>query len=463
MEGLVNPQAEAAVVAALFKSPSLVDEAVVLLGADGSKFGTNSRYLYEAILVLGERGTALDTVTLCDYLHKCASPNISLTQLQFLGEKWIKEVLDTPIQIANVKDYAKSVRDSYISRRIADAGTRAMDLAFRYQNDPDTALDILDAELSSIRESEPEDFSPIQESIAHYAECLDKKIEDPSFSSGYRHNIGTLDTLIDAFYPGQLITIAGRPAMGKSMLALAVAVQIASHHGPVAFISIEMTPDQMASRILAHFSGLDSKIIKTNPGSFTPDQSRNLQGAIAKLHEGKVPLMMYHKNPNVVEVAALSRRMQKRLMREEKNLGAVVIDYLQLMSSIPGIRYETRTQEISDWTRRLKVMAVSINVPIIIVSQLSRAVEHRQEKRPILSDLRESGSIEQDSDIVIFSYSDLEANNKGDAERKRVLKDFEPGWEPWELIVAKNREGTTGVSHCALNKTCGRYRSLARG
>jgi replicative DNA helicase len=283
------------------------------------------------------------------------------------------------------------------------------------------------------------DLTPLKSVLQEYYQRIGLVREEGGQITGMPSGFEDLDKILGGFQPSDLVIVAGRPGAGKSSLALTMARNIAVRFGgSVAIFSLEMSREQVAQRLLASETGIDSQRLRLV--SFSDGELTRLTQTIDLLSEAPIfiddtPI------PTPLEISAKTRRLHA-----ERSLAAVIVDYLQLMRA--GERVENRVQEVSLISRRLKALARELNVPVIVCSQLSRAVETRPDKRPILSDLRESGSIEQDADVVMFIYRDEMYNENTD--RPNIA----------DIILAKHRHGPTGQIYLHFDRTQVRFRSL---
>jgi replicative DNA helicase len=278
----------------------------------------------------------------------------------------------------------------------------------------------------------------LKESFERITALYEAGVEITGTPSGFRD----LDRLTSGFQPGNLVIIAARPSMGKSALALCMAANLAVRHDvPTALFTLEMSKSEVTQRLMCSEGKVESQRLRT--GKLAVDDWPRLTQACDKL--AKAPI--YVDDTGSITMMEIRSKLRK-LKMQQPNLGLVIVDYLQLMTS--GTNVESRVQEVSQISRALKVLARDLEVPIIALSQLSRAVEQRQDKRPILSDLRESGSIEQDADIVMFVYRD-EYYNAEETDSAGIA----------ELIVAKHRNGPTGAEKLAFQKRYAKFADLA--
>ena len=337
---------------------------------------------------------------------------------------YLLQVLDVTPTAANAKQYAQIVADKSLLRQIANAAT---DISQIVSDEVGTAQSIMDAaeqKIYAIRNGRSnQDLTPISTVLLSVYEQLAERAHSDSAIPGLSTGLRDLDSKINGLNKSDLLLIAARPGMGKTSIALNIALSVAKKSKKaVVIFSLEMSREQLASRLLSNESFVDSQLLLT--GKLSEEEWGKLGLAAYALSQTDI---LVDDNPSitVTEMNAKCRRVD--------NLGLIIIDYLQLMTSATGKVSDNRVSAVGESSRALKIMAKELNVPVICLSQLNRANESRADKRPMLSDLRESGSIEQDADEVLFLYRDDYYNP--DSEEKNVA----------ECIVAKNRHGETGT------------------
>lgn len=379
-----------------------------------------NREIYQSIYTMFSLSQPIDAVTVLDNMRQNGTYDENTTR------NYVLQIVDLTPTSANVMEYVAIVKDKALLRQIAET---AGDITAMVQNNEGDAQDILDAaeqRIYAIRQGRAgrglTHISMVMQDVYARLEELaasDKAV--PGLSTG----LSDLDRSIAGLNNSDLILLAARPGMGKTSLALNILLHAGKHSGKsVVFFSLEMSREQLAMRLLSNESFIDNKKLVT--GNLEPEDWGSIAIASTALNQTSI---LIDDNPSlsVADMLAKCRRVE--------NLGLVCIDYLQLMQSAgTGRSYsgENRQQVVSDISRNLKIMAKELNVPILCLSQLSRASESRNDKRPLLSDLRESGAIEQDADIVIFIYRDDYYNPDSEAHNQA------------ELIIAKNRHGETG-------------------
>ncbi|MGB4562231.1 MAG: replicative DNA helicase, partial [Methylophilaceae bacterium] len=377
--------------------------------------------IYQHIHQLIERSQPADIVTVGESLESNAELN-TVGGLEYLG--LLAE--NTPTA-ANIRGYAQIVRERSIMRNLVQVGTEIVDSALSPQGrDAQQLLDESESKIFQIAEAGKNDrigFTDIKELLPQVAERIDQLFQrdNPSDVTGVPTGYKDLDMMTSGLQPGDLVIIAGRPSMGKTSLALNIAEYVAIDTGlPAAIFSMEMASTQLVSRLIGSVGKLNQHKMRT--GQLDDNDWEKLSYALGQLNEA--PIFIDEGSAlNPYEVRARARRLHKQCGK----LGLVVIDYLQLMGTAGSS--ENRATEISEISRSLKSLAKELNVPVVALSQLNRSVEQRPDKRPVMSDLRESGAIEQDADVIMFIYRD------------EVYNPETPDKGVAEIILAKQRNG----------------------
>ncbi|MFM1865575.1 MAG: replicative DNA helicase [Methylophilaceae bacterium] len=380
--------------------------------------------IYQHIHQLIERSQPADIVTVGESLESNAELN-TVGGLEYLG--LLAE--NTPTA-ANIRGYAQIVRERSIMRNLVQVGTEIVDSALSPQGrDAQQLLDESESKIFQIAEAGKNDrigFTDIKELLPQVAERIDQLFQrdNPSDVTGVPTGYKDLDMMTSGLQPGDLVIIAGRPSMGKTSLALNIAEYVAIDTGlPAAIFSMEMASTQLVSRLIGSVGKLNQHKMRT--GQLDDNDWEKLSYALGQLNEA--PIFIDEGSAlNPYEVRARARRLHKQCGK----LGLVVIDYLQLMGTAGSS--ENRATEISEISRSLKSLAKELNVPVVALSQLNRSVEQRPDKRPVMSDLRESGAIEQDADVIMFIYRD------------EVYNPESPDKGVAEIILAKQRNGPVG-------------------
>lgn len=421
-----NIEAEEAILGAILVSPACMNRVVEQLRPE-SFYKPAHRYVYEAMLQLYNSETKIDIVSVSDTL------NISQKLELVGGRAFINDLSYKTITTTNVEYYAKIVQEKAIKRSLINAGSEIINSGYDL-NPIEESLDTAERlifEIASQKASSA--LLPIKDLVYDSYAKLEDRAKNKGKLTGVASGFYDLDNLYtNGFQKSDLIIIAARPAMGKTSLALNIAQNVALvENVPVAIFSLEMSREQLTQRLLGAEAEVDAGRIKT--GDLNSKDWDKLAMAMDKFSQSK----LYIDDTAGCTITDL-RAKCRRLAMAEKDLGLIVIDYLQL---IEGSSREDRMQQISSISRGLKILAKELNVPIIALSQLSRAVESRTDKRPMLSDLRESGSIEQDADIVMFIYRDdyYKTSSDEDEAAERALSKGEA-----EILIAKNRNGPVG-------------------
>ena len=412
---------EQALLGAVMIDPECISKVVELLPSDDYFYLELHKTIYRGMLDLFSTSRTIDFPLLMDVLRK--DPKFDETT----GRTYLLDLLQNALTVENVTDYAESIREAYDMRVLIEASRKTIDDAVKGYSSGDMIIDAAEQRIFDIRQGRS-----IQ-GLVHISYVINETYDrlDMLNSAGSDElkpistGISTLDNYITGLNKSDLILLAARPGMGKTAFALNIASNAALKlHKKVAFFSLEMSKEQLSSRMLSSLAVIESQKIKT--GKMTEDEWTRLISAGDILSKTE----MYLDDTPSITVPAI-----KAKLRRLKDVQLVVIDYLQLLQS--GRRIENRVQEVSEITRNLKILAKELNVPVITLSQLSRDSEKRADHRPQLSDMRDSGSIEQDADIVLFLYRKSYYN---DGEEKED-EDRDSG----ECIVAKNRHGEMGT------------------
>ena len=419
-----SAEAEQSVLGGLLLANAAWDRVGDLIG-EGDFYRADHRVLWRTIVRLIEENRPADVLTVAESL-KLAGDLESAGGLPYLQSL----VASTP-SAANIRRYAEIVRDRAIMRQLAEIGTAIADSAYTPQGrEARQLLDEAETRVLEIGESGKRSAQGLRKMSAVLAEVMeriDELYKKPEAVTGVATGFVDLDEMTSGLQEGDLVIVAGRPSMGKTAFALNIAEHVALADGlPVLVFSMEMGGTQLGLRMLGSVARVDAQKLRT--GRLEPGDWDRLGGALGKLNEA--PIL-------IDETAALNplelRSRARRLWREfGGKLGLVVVDYLQLMNSAQA-GVENRATEISEISRSLKAMAKELSVPVVALSQLNRGLEQRPNKRPVMSDLRESGAIEQDADVIVFTYRDEVYN--ADSPDKGIA----------EIIVGKQRNGPIGT------------------
>ncbi|MCC9968896.1 replicative DNA helicase, partial [Streptococcus agalactiae] len=383
------------------------------------------KVIFRAMITLADRNDAIDAATVRNILDDQGD----LQNIGGLG--YIVELVNSVPTSANAEFYAKIVSEKAMLRDIISKLTDTVNMAYE-GNDSDEIIATAEKALVDINEhSNRSGFRKISDVLKVNYENLELRSQQTSDVTGLPTGFRDLDRITTGLHPDQLIILAARPAVGKTAFVLNIAQNVGTKQNrPVAIFSLEMGAESLVDRMLAAEGMVDSHSLRT--GQLTDQDWNNVtiaQGALAD-----API--YIDDTPGIKITEIRARSRKLSQEVDDGLGLIVIDYLQLIS---GTRPENRQQEVSEISRQLKILAKELKVPVIALSQLSRGVEQRQDKRPVLSDIRESGSIEQDADIVAFLYRDDYYRREGE-EAEEIVED-----NTVEVILEKNRAGARGT------------------
>ena len=408
---------------------------------DSMFFREAHRRLFRAMSRLFERGEVIDVITVSEDLKKTG-------ELEGVGGlEFLAQLLDAVPTAANIDYHARIVREKALLRRLIDASSQIIrDVYDQGEREVEAVLDLAESRIFQVAQTHSrEGFVWIKEILWPTFEHIEKLQESGTGLTGVPTGFSDLDGLTTGLQKGDLVIVAARPAMGKTSWVLNVAQTAAIEHGTtVAVFSLEMSKEQLVQRLLCSEGRVDSQ--KLRRGRLSPEEYQRLAAAAG--HLNTAPLWIDDSPGSTV----LEMRAKARRLKSETDLGLLVVDYMQLMSS--SGRSENRVQEVSEISRGLKALAREIDVPVVALSQLSRAPEQRTDRRPQLSDLRESGSIEQDADLVMFLYRPEYYQGPEDKDGNNIEGQS-------ELIIAKQRNGPTGTVPLYFNKAYTRFDSVA--
>lgn len=395
---------------------------------------TAHRIIYKSALGLFLQNKPVDLMVVTDSL----TDNDQLAAIGGLTK--LAQLVDRTVSAVNIDEYARLVEQKYQRRRLIEAGNNIVKLGYETATPLEAVLDLAEQEVFSItQERVQQDLVPIGETLNQTFNLLEQ-LSEGQVTPGIPCGFYDLDAMTGGFQRSDLIIVAARPAIGKTSFCTNIAHYIAKQNQPIAFFSLEMSKEQLVQRILSGEAKIESNRIRS--GRIGEVEWGRISQAIGELSE--LPLFI-DDTPNitVTEIRSKARRLQ---LEQNGELGMIVIDYLQLME---GTAPNNRVQELSQITRSLKGLARELNVPIVALSQLNRGVEARNDKRPLMSDLRESGSLEQDSDLVIMLYRD-EYYNPDTPDRGIA-----------EVIITKHRHGPTGTIKLSFDAQFTAFRNLA--
>ena len=412
-------EAEQAVLGSMLTDKDAVIAAIETLKEDAF-YREDNKAIYQAILNLYNKSEPIDIITLKDELE-------SMNKFEQVGGfEYLANLPEKVPTTANVQKYIKIVEEKSILRNLIKTANEIIELGYDPTEDVEDIMDGAERKIFDIMQSKNQKgYTPIKDALIESVMTLEQLYNRKQSITGISTGFIQLDYKTAGLHGSELILIAARPAMGKTAFALNLATNAALRSNvPVAIFSLEMSKDQLVTRILASEAMVDSNKIRT--GKLDEDDWEKIANTIGPLSESEIYI------DDTPGISVMEIRTKCRKLKMEKNIGLVVIDYLQLIQGSNKRASGSREQEIAEISRSLKIMAKELNVPVIALSQLSRAVEQRPDHRPMLSDLRESGSIEQDADIVMFLYRDDYYNKE--SEKKDIA----------EVIIAKQRSGTIG-------------------
>lgn len=429
-------QAEQSVLGSIFINPDKMIEVTEHLKPEDF-YKPAHKMLFKAMMSLSDRGEAIDIVTVKSMLE-------ANNELNLVGNvSYLAEIINAVPTSSNAEHYAKIVAKKARLRAVIGSLSDSVGSAYEESMDIDEIIAKAEKSLMEVSQSSNKgSFRPIHDVLLENHAKIEERSNNTSEITGIESGFTDFDKLTTGLHEDNLIILAARPAMGKTAFALNIAQNVATKSGkPVAIFSLEMGSESLVERMLAAEGTIINHHIRT--GQLTVEEWQRLIYAQGQLAEAPI-FIDDSAGLKIVEIKARARR----LSQEMDGLGLIVIDYLQL---IQGSRSDNRQQEVSEISRQLKIIAKELNVPIIALSQLSRNVEQRNDKRPIMSDLRESGSIEQDADIVAFLYRDDYYNDKQDDHPKSNLT---------ELIIKKNRHGSLGTVKLYFHKEYTKFSSV---
>jgi replicative DNA helicase len=431
-----NVEAEAGVLGSLLIDPEAIVQVADFLRPDDF-YREAHRLIFQAVLDLYESGEPADLITLADELQRRGKLE------EIGGISYVSSLANQVPTSRNAAHYGRIVEHKSTLRRLIHAAGQIAGVAYN-EPDADDALEQAEKLIFDISQrSTRSDFDSVGDILHAYIDKLDSLHERRGSIVGVPSGFSDLDKMTGGLQKSDLIILAARPAVGKTALALSLAHNAAvQHKHGIAVFSLEMSKEQLVARLLSMDAGVDQSSLRT--GFISDDEWDRISQSVGVLSEAPIYI------DDTAGVALAEMRSKARRLMLERGFDLLIVDYLQLMQGSGGGRpgHENRVQEISEISRGLKILARELNVPVIALSQLSRAVESRTDKRPQLSDLRESGSIEQDADIVMFIYRDEVYNP--DTDRRNIA----------DIIVAKHRNGPVGQVSLFFQATQTRYRDL---
>lgn len=402
-------------------------------------YRTEHKALFRVMLGLANRNQPFDVVTILDALKNTNSLDDAG------GEVYLFELANNTPSVANISAYAEIVREKSVQRQLINVATDIADLSYNPgDREVSELLDFAERKVFAIAEQTAGDGGPaiIKSILTKAVERIDMLYNNTDAITGLSTGLTDLDELTSGLQRADLVIVAGRPSMGKTTFAMNIAEHAAIKDSkPVLVFSMEMPADSLAMRMMSSLGRIDQHKIRT--GKLSDDDWPRITSAVHMLSESS---LFIDDTPGLTP--AEMRARARRLMKEHGQLSLIVVDYLQLMK-VPGFKAENRTAEISEISRSLKSLAKELNVPLIALSQLNRSLEQRHDKRPVMSDLRESGAIEQDADLICFIYRDEVYNE--DSPDKGVA----------EVIIAKHRNGPIGKVRAAFLGKYTRFEDLS--
>ncbi len=434
-------EAEQAVLASVLLNNDLMNDVVEILRPDDFYQGAH-RTLFSAMVELYERGRAIDQLTLAEALSARGVAN------EVGGLSYLSELIHNVPTTANVAEYGRLVKEKAILRSMIAVAQQITNSAFQGVGEVDDFLDRTEQAIFAISEEKikPSYYSMSEMSKEAMRE-IEKLYEKKEMITGVPSGFRDLDAMTAGFQKADMIVVAARPGMGKTALCLNIALNAAIRSRiPVGIFSLEMSRQQLALRMICSDARVDFKRLRT--GYLAQDEINRIVASVGRLSEAPI----YTDDSGAL--TALELRAKARRLKKDKGIGMIVVDYLQLMRGATSRSgQDNRVQEISEISRSLKALAKELDIPVIAISQLNRGVESRTDKRPQMADLRESGAIEQDSDLILFIYREEMYKKEDVPEEKKGIA---------EIIIGKQRNGPMGVVSLAFLSRYTRFEDLAR-
>jgi replicative DNA helicase len=429
-----NVEAERSILGAILLDNAVCNQAIELLRRDDF-FLESHRRIFDKMVALTERLMPIDLITLSDDLRRAGEFE------QIGGATYIASLIDGVPRTDTIEPYAKLVKSKSMLRKLITASNQISALAFEEEDDADVIIDKAEQMIFQIAEDRVRQGFQYVGDVAHRRlEQIEQMAGRPEMITGVPTGFTDFDRMTSGLQRQELIVIAARPSMGKTALALNMAQYASKNSNVVGIFSLEMSAEQLVSRLLCSEARVDAHRLRT--GYLNREEWARLADALRRLCETKIFI------DDSAAVSVMEMRAKCRRLKAEHGLDLLVIDYLQLMAGRG--RIESRQQEVSQISRDLKGLAKELDIPVVALSQLSRAPEQRTEHKPQLSDLRESGAIEQDSDVVCFIY------------REEVYNPTDENQGTAELIIGKQRNGPTGSVPLAFLKEFTRFENMWR-
>ena len=433
-----NIEAEMSALGALLLDSNAIFKVMdYLRPADFYKGGHKT--IYETIIDLAEKREPIDSVSVSNRLNE-------KNQLELVGGKgYLTDLVNSIATAANVGHYAEIVHKKGVLRELLEASQQINELGYKEEESVDYLLDEAERKIFSISQTSlRQHFQSVGSALGEAWERIDRLHKNKGELRGVPTGFLDLDNLLAGLQKSDLVVLASRPSLGKTSLALDIARSAAVNHGvPVGIFSLEMSAQQLVDRFISAEADIDLWKLRTGKLSEEGDDFIRVREALARL--SKAPIFIDDEaSNNIMQMRAMARRLQA-----EKNLGLIIVDYLQLMQ--PRVHTDSMVQQITEISRSLKGLARELNVPVLALSQLSRAVEQRHPPVPRLSDLRDSGSIEQDADVVMFIYR--EDRYKQNSEKQNQA----------DILIQKHRNGPLGQATLYFHEKKASFSSLAKG
>ncbi|MGA2476604.1 MAG: replicative DNA helicase [Terriglobia bacterium] len=440
-----NLEAERALLGSILLDNSALNMALEVVGRDDF-FSEAHRITFEKMVGISEKNRTIDLVTLSEELSKDG-------QTEKAGGAAYLAALTDGVPIGTsvaVSEYSRIVKEKSLIRRLINASNNVISRCLEGTDDPDTLIDLAQSQVFDIAEQKVQSgFTNIRDIVKSSFGTIDDLLDRGQRVTGIETGFVELDNMTSGLQPGELVVVASRPSLGKTALALNIASHAAiKHHKTVGLFSLEMSKESLVIRLLCSEAETDGH--KLRSGFSSREDWNKLTRALGRL--GDAPLLI----EDTPALSIMQIRAKARRLKMEKGLDLMIVDYLQLVSG-QG-RFENRTQEVSYISRGLKSIAKELKVPVLALSQLSRAPEQRLGQRPQLSDLRESGSIEQDADVVIFIFRERKAAEESEAEGEVDRRGVE-----MKLIIGKQRNGPTGDIPVVFMRPYAKFENMARG
>jgi len=393
--------------------------------------------IYQAMLDLFEKQKPIDIVTVKNQL----SVNGALKEVG--GATYLSELLNAVPTSAYVEQYAQIVKGMYTKRKLIEVASRSVETAFENTGDIQELIDGVESSIYALaQEYQHRDFIPMKEILVESFARLEEFMKTGK-ASGIPTGFQALDHKLAGLHKSNLVILAARPGVGKTTFALNIAMHAAmKEKKPIGFFSLEMSKEELVDRLLVGQADIDAWRLKT--GKLSDDDTKRVIAAMGELSDAQIYI------DDTPGLSILEMRTKARKLKAERGLDLLVVDYLQLASA--GKKFESRVQEVSYISQNLKNLARELQIPVLALSQLSRAVEQRGDKRPVLADLRESGAIEQDADVVMFIYAEDDSDDLLDSSQRMV-----------KLNIAKHRNGATGEIDLMFRGDRVRFYSVEKG